>query len=140
MIKVFLDTNVLLDTIVPGRPNCEYSRMIMSLDVKDGIRKCISMQSVADTAYVIRKLVGKAECIERIRTLFKVCSVLPMTDIDLYDALRLLAPDFEDALQLSCAENESCDCIVTGNVKHFAAFSTIPVYSPLDFLSRLKLA
>lgn len=137
MIKVFIDTNVILDTCLPDRPEGEYSKLVMSLGPDEGIRKCISMLSVADTAYLLRKAVGKERCMEEIRELFELCRVLPMNDMQLYNAMESDSPDFEDALQIACAAQECCDCIITGNGKHFISYSFIPVYSPREFLEKI---
>ena len=63
-----------------------------------------------------------------------------MNDMCYYDALRSDNPDFEDALQISCADYGNCDVIVTRDTKHFDAYTDIPVYTPKEFLDKLQAA
>ena len=60
-----------------------------------------------------------------------------MSDMFLYDALRSDCPDFEDALQIACAEADNCDFILTSNIRHFQRYTRIPVYTPAEFLEKL---
>ena len=46
------------------------------------------------------------------------------------------SPDFEDSLQIMCAEEKLCDVIVTDNAGHFRDFTDIPVLTPADFLAQ----
>ena len=57
-----------------------------------------------------------------------------MGDQQVYNALRLAGPDFEDSLQIACAKAASCDVIVTRNLKHYKDVP-IPVFTPEDFLN-----
>lgn len=135
-MKIFLDTNVILDTIIPGRRYEHSSARILSIRNSIDMSICISILSVADIAYILRKTESRDKTLERVRILFDKCKILPMNDIHLYKAFRSLSPDFEDALQMSCAWLECCDCIITGNVQHFRPYTTIPVYTPEEFLRK----
>lgn len=54
-----------------------------------------------------------------------------------YNALKSDCPDFEDALQIYCADDGNCDVIVTRDKKHFDAYTDIPVYTPKEFIKKL---
>ena len=58
---------------------------------------------------------------------------LQINEIQLQEALSVIAPDFEDMLQIVCAKTHDCDAIITRNKKDFV-FSTIPLYTPTEFL------
>lgn len=135
-MKIFLDTNVILDCIIPGRRYEYSSARILSIRNTIDISICISILSVADIAYILRKMESRDKILQRLRILLDKCKVLPMNDMQLYKALGSLTPDFEDALQMSCAWMECCDCIITGNVQHFGTYTTIPVYTPEEFLDK----
>ena len=138
MNKVFLDTNVLLDIIL-AREGAERAKKIMALAVqKKGIRVYASFLSMANIAYILRKN-GNEACWQCIKELSKVCGVLPMTDAQMYDVLQGTPTlDFEDSLQIACADHASCDIIVTSNTRHFKPCTDIPVFSPEEFLSHCQ--
>lgn len=132
-MKIFLDTNVILDLIL-GREGEGFAREILEKRInKDFERICISFLTVADTAFVIRKM--KTEEIKDIlRNLSRICNILPMNDMQILDALKCKSPDFEDNLQIICAEYGECDVILTNNVRHFKDYTDIPVLTPEEFL------
>ncbi len=139
MNKIFLDTNVLLDALLPGRPSAEASRKILAVGNEE-TRLYFSSLSVANLAYVLRKNLGKDRAVDIIGMLFKRFYVLPVIDMDIYNALRSGCPDFEDAMQISCADFGNCDCIVTNNIRHFRGYAALPVFTPEEFLDGIRMA
>ena len=139
MTKVFLDTNVILDLYIPGREGKSAARKLLDLREasEDNIRLYLSVLSVADIAYVLRKHYDKVRIKEIIRELLHFCNVLSMSDISIFDALESSSPDFEDAVQISCAEIAECDFLLTSNLSHFLGNTWMPVLSPAQFLERL---
>lgn len=73
-----------------------------------------------------------------IKYLFETCKILQMNDFQVYQALKNQTPDFEDALQIACADLEVCDFIITNNKKHFEGFTYIPVFTPDEFIERVQ--
>ena len=139
MTKIFLDTNVILDLYIPGREGKAAARSLLDLKETLGndIRLYISFLSVADFAYVLRKHFDKTRIKEIIRELLHFCDVLPMSDISIFDALDSACPDFEDALQLSCAEIKECDFLLSSNLRHFQGNTWMTVLTPTQFLEKL---
>lgn len=140
MTKLFLDTNVILDLYIPGREGKEAARTLLDLRdaSEDNIRLYLSFLSVANIAYVLRKHYDKARMKEIIRELFHFCDVLSMSDISILDALDSPCPDFEDSLQLSCAEMKECDFLLTSNLRHFQGNTWMTVLTPTQFLEKLQ--
>ena len=136
-MKIFLDTNVILDYL-QERDGFEAVLDILGMAV-DKKEYCVytSFLSIADSAYILRKTHDN----ERLKSVFKnimgFCNVLPMNDMQIYEAVRSgTSPDFEDNLQIMCAEYGGCDLIITDNVSHFRGHTDIPVLSPEEFVSR----
>lgn len=140
MTKIFLDTNVILDLYIPGREGKAAARSLLDLKevAGDDIRLYLSFLSIANIAYVLRKHYDKARLKEILRGLFHFCDVLPMSDISIMDALDASCPDFEDALQISCAEMKECDFLLSSNLRHFQEHTWMTVLTPAQFLERLK--
>lgn len=137
-MKVFLDTNVLIDATCPDREHHLEAQRILSIPKDLSFQLCTSVLSVANYAYVLRRLVGKDSAMDCLRTIVNSCKILSMNDMQLFFALESKSPDFEDALQIACADIEGCDCIVSGNSKHFRPYTCIPIYNSVEFLQKLQ--
>ena len=133
--NIFLDTNVLIDTLHSGESSV-YSSLILSFCRVFTI--CISAESFVDIAYLAGRKRGAPFIPKRIKTLFDYCSILPVNKNTITSATESNCPDFEDAMQISCAEEANCDVIVTGNKRHFEKYTTIPVFTPKEFIEKLQ--
>ena len=135
--SIFIDTNVLLDHL-QMRAGMENAEKILELGRKREIRICISTISVVNIAYIMRKMMP----LETIKTIFhdwiNAFVILSNGLFNVYDAVRGNHPDFEDAIQLACSESEQCVAIVTNNKKHFAPYTDTPVFTPDEFLAKLR--
>ena len=137
-MKISLDTNVILDTI-QDRAGKEHAERIMQMSDDDKFIRCYtSFLTMANTAYVLRKGRTKDQVISLLRESSSMCHVLSMYDTHFFSALKIDTPDFEDALQIACAESKECDVIITHDTKHFRGYTCIPVYTPEEFLSRCE--
>ena len=139
-MRVFLDTNVIMDTLISGRPSSEASSRLVSLNQppeQSEFRFSISALSVADMVYSSRKLLSKEHLLSEVDLIRNMCRVLPLSEWNIYDALKSTCPDFEDALQISIAESDA-DVIVTNNVKHFKGYTALEVVTPQEFLDRVS--
>ena len=134
--SVFLDTNVFLDQL-QQRSGMDSAEKILALGKERQLRICLSALTVVNVAYVLRK----TDPLEKIKKVFKdwlnYFVILPDCDMDIYHGIRSGNPDFEDAMQLCCAESGRMDAIITNNKKHFAPYTDIPVYTPDEFLAKL---
>ena len=139
-MKIFLDTNILLD-LVQDRAEAEDVRRIIAISWENSwTRLYVSYLSVANIAYILRK--GGIEAIKScLSSICKLCEVLPANYSQLMTAIRSCdSPDFEDALQIMCAEEKGCDVIITSNISHFRPYTDIPVLYPAEFLSHCSEA
>ena len=135
-MKVFVDTNVVLDFLLKREDVFEDARMIMALGYNKRCDLYMSSLSFSNIAYIARKqLKGDAlyECFSEIRELL---SVSPVTQVELDQAILLRASDFEDALQYNSAKTVGADCILTRNTKDFQ-FSEIVILTPSEFVKKM---
>ena len=131
-MKVFLDTNVLLDFEM-GRDGIAEASEIFQMGEDGKLDLCVSILTMANTAYIARKGRTKEKLREDLSSLSGMISVLPMDSEQWHDALALNAGDLEDALQYECAKAAGCNCIVTRNTRDFG-FSPIDVLTPKELL------
>ena len=57
--------------------------------------------------------------------------------MEILRALKSDCPDFEDALQIACAESNTVNILVTNNKKDFERFTDLPVYTSKEFVMRI---
>ena len=111
--------------------------MILQLGVEKVIRICLSAITTINIAYIARKAVSRERLYEVFSKYLNHFVILPDGDMDVYGSIRSDNPDFEDAMQISCAESGRVDAIITNNKKHFAPYTDIPVYTPDEFLAKV---
>ncbi|MBQ6954094.1 MAG: PIN domain-containing protein [Bacteroidales bacterium] len=140
-MKLFLDTNVLLDLLLE-REGYEKAVPVFQLQEEGKLSLCVSILTMVNVAYVYRKTVGQRLAVVNLKFLSSLLEVLPMDGPMLQQAIYREGPDFEDILQGVCAAEHQCDYILTNNVADFqigpglasAQLPIPPVLSPEAFL------
>lgn len=133
-MKVFLDTNVMLDFLGERELFFENAEIIVNLADNDKISIFVSALSFATCNYFLSKkygnLIAKSKLIK-----FKIISkIITLEEVIIEKSLLSNFNDFEDALQYFSALKLNCDYIVTRNTKDFK-FSDIITLTPTEFLT-----
>lgn len=136
-MRVFLDTNVLLDSILErqDRHFSENANLILQLGENGTIELFMSTLSVPTIAYVLKNVSGTSKK-SIIRTLCDIVKPLPSLPEHIDAMLGNSMNDIEDALQVESARTGNCDLIITRNVSDFKD-SDFPFLSPEEFLDRV---
>ena len=117
MVKAFIDTNILLDFLLPGREKHADARAIFNLIEEHRIEALMTTQSLLDAAFIGRN--GNPGFLPVFRnTMLHFLQRTNVTAIDTFqleDALRDPSPDLEDSAQISCALGECCDIFLTND-------------------------
>lgn len=137
MKRVFLDTNVILDSVLI-RDNYLSAAAILTASDNKVIDCYASFLTVANAAYTLKKGKTAKEMRNLLKDAFDGITILPMDNDQLRQAYEVEAPDFEDVLQYECAKAAQCDVIVTSNTKHFKFIDDIDVVSTIDFAEQFK--
>lgn len=116
--RILFDTNIVLD-LIQGRPGYEAAAQILQLQEDGELDICVSILSMADIAYVLRKTVAASLIVPVLKQISSILTVVPMDNGQLQDAILLEGPDFEDVLQLCCAVANGCPLILTHNSRDF---------------------
>ncbi len=135
-MKVLLDTNVIIDNLA-RRDAYGESLQILTLCENSVFKGSVTTVTVMDIMYVLRKHLSSADLRDALKILMQIVNVVPAQKSDINTALSGGIPDFEDAVQASCAARIKADYIVTRNVKHFSG-SSVPAISPVELLKRLR--
>jgi predicted nucleic acid-binding protein len=136
-MRAFLDTNVLLDSIVE-RENPQFSKdadAVLKLGKNGTLELCMSILSVPIIAYVVKSVTvaGKRAIIKNLTSFVEVLPALPEHVIEIQESPL---NDIEDALQLLSAKSAGCDFIVTRDLYDFLQ-ADIPAITPEQLLSRI---
>ena len=132
-MKLFLDTNVVIDVIASREPFVADSRAVLSLCETGKVQGCISALTLCTVSYVLRKYVAPGTMRNKLRDFRNVLTPVDLSVSLLDKAISSSISDFEDAVQFFSAVYSEVDYIITRNVKHFPQ-DNIPVLTPTDFL------
>lgn len=136
-MRVLIDTNVVLDLMLNRAPFDDDADAVFRL-AKGPVREFVSASAVTDVYYLARKVLNdSAKALELLKHFLRVVQVAGVSKHEIFAALDSDWPDFEDAVQNAVAESHAFDAIVTRNPSDFAR-SSLPVYSPADFLNQLN--
>lgn len=129
MKRIFLDTNFIIDYFVREDYNGDAERLLAQ--EKDGLKFYISYLTVANFAYIVRKM-PQDLMISMIQRMCETFKIVKNTKEQIQRTILLNPSDFEDGLQYQAAIDAGCDCIITRNQKDFG-FSKIPVMDASQF-------
>ena len=132
-MKLFLDTNVLIDLVANRKPWVESMLMIFELANQQKVKLIAADCSFINIVYICRKIVFVDDLYKTLIDLQEYVDVAYVGNEILNQSLRSHWKDFEDCVQSLVAEREQADFIITRNVKDFKE-AAIPVLSPSDFL------
>lgn len=138
-IKVFIDTNVIIDAITKRDYEFKYSESILRAVLKDKIKGYICNKQITDIYYILSKHI-KNEFINRdyIETIVETFDVLPLLNGDILACLKTPMKDFEDAIIDEVAKVNMIPYIVTNNIDDFKN-SQVPAVTPEQFLTLFQL-
>ncbi len=135
MMKVFLDTNIVIDLLDKREPFYIDAVELFTLAYKKEITLFVSPMTYATASYLLRKH-GK-EGMRKLLGNFRQLSQITTADEKVVDAaLASSFEDYEDALQYYSALTRNVDVIVTRNKKDFTS-ANIPILLPKELLEQL---
>ena len=135
-MKVFLDTNILVDYVEDRNVFSKYASIIFQLSLMGEIELYAIDISFLNVAYILRKKSSEI-LYDALGILLQRINVLSVTRFDLENAINAKHNDFEDCVQFYSALSGDMDCIITRN-KYFEN-SDIPVYTSSEFLDLLNI-
>lgn len=137
MKKIFVDTNIIVDLIADRAPFSKFAIDLFSKAEKREVLLFTSSHSIATTHYLLKKYIEERELRNILFELITLLNVLSIDEETLKKGLRSKHKDFEDALQIICAESVvDIDFIVTRNSKDFKE-SNVQVLSPEELVLKL---
>lgn len=136
-MRVFLDTNIMIDLIISRHPFHKGIAEIVKIAEKKELKLYTSSLSFVNTFYVASKNNTKELVIESLKKFRIICDVTIIDELNVDKSLLSDFEDFEDAVQYNSAIYHDCEYIITRDKKGFKN-SKITVMTPDEFLISLK--
>ena len=134
MMRLMIDTNIILDVLLERDPFFKDSKAVLDLCESRKILGFISASTATDIFYLVRKALNSTdEAYTALGHILNIVKVLTVTNDDVNTAFIQHAPDFEDCLLATCAKSNKCSGIVTRNKKDFLTFG-ISTFSPEEII------
>lgn len=134
-MKVLFDTNVYVDILARRKEFVAAAKNAFRRAINKKCAIYITTTTVTDIMYVLRKYF-KDDRLQRtaVRDFMSNLKLARVHKKDFDFAFSGVMPDFEDAVQASCAKRYHIDCIVTRNAKDFVN-SPVKAVTPTEFLN-----
>ena len=136
--KIFIDTDVFLDTILKRKPHYEFSNKLIALCEQSEIDGFTSSLVIANIYYIVNKLTSHKEALQSISKIRSIIKVLPFTDKEISESINGGFRDFEDGVQYFISVNNKISHLITRNIKDFKK-ANISVLSPHGYLQSLNV-
>ena len=136
MMKVLVDTNIIIDALASRKPFSDDAEKIFLLAANEEIEAFISASSITDIYYILRKYSSEDVTRGYVLSLFQIFKVLSVSESECLNALESKIPDYEDGLQEVCASSESLNYILTRD-ETFLKYSSLAI-SPAKFFIKLE--
>lgn len=134
-MKVFLDTNVLVDYLNKREPFFEDAASIIGICLSGQAKGVLSALSVVNAAYIMQKAYTKDSLMAKMKWLATAFEISPVNRQTIHDALTSRTADFEDAVQCFSDVQSGSDLILTRDKPGFNSL-VLPVMTPAEFLAR----
>lgn len=133
-VRVFIDTNVLLDVLAERKAFYTEALRVWTLAESGRIDAHVAAISFSNCYYLVHKYAGRRNAEKAIRLLRDVFTPVDLTAQVLNQAIDAGFTDFEDAIQFHSAVHAQVECILTRNPDHFPR-TPLSVLSPAEFLA-----
>ena len=137
-MKLFIDTNILIDYITEREPFTGKAKNIMDMCIDENAQGFIAVHSLLNMFFILRKEFPDVSV--RRAQLLDLTDFLEVVEVDKEMILKALKnnrfKDFEDCVQAECAVRAGADFIVTRNIKDFEK-SSVRAITPEDLLKEM---
>ena len=137
IVKLFIDTNIMMDLLGERIPNYDAAAKIATLADRGKVKIIVAAFSYPTIYYLLSKFEKPEKVKEKLRKFKIISEISDLDEIVIEKGLASHFIDFEDALQYYCALKADCDILITRNAKDFKGAS-LPVMSCEEFLHSLK--
>ena len=136
-MKALIDTNILIDIFLRRLDYYADSFGLLIAHRAGQFDGCGNASSITDIYYIVEKRAYSNLAKRSVAFCIRELTILSVDEARIRKALRAKGPDFEDNVQIACAEHFEVDAIITRNPYDFR-FSTIEIFSASEFVANLR--
>ncbi len=125
-----MDTNVVLDWLFDRKPWADEAQPLWDAPAVGQLVMYMPASAVTDIFYIGRRLTGISEAFAALDRIFPAFNFISLDAQILRQARALPGNDFEDNVQIVCAQTSHLDFIVTRNVRDFTHASVRAIEPP----------
>jgi predicted nucleic acid-binding protein len=134
-MKVFLDTNVVVDILARREPFHQDAEAIFLMIEQREFEAFVSAVSFTTIYYVLRRAFDRQHARGALRVIAELLSVVPCDASIIVQAIDSELRDFEDAVQYFSARAVEAEVIITRNSRDFPADAPSKPLTPREFLA-----
>ena len=132
-MKVFFDTNILIDAFSDRDEFSQFSEQCYLLALSKQIKGYISSNQLTTFLYVFSKFTDKEFAFECLNQIINNFEVVPFSKFNVLHSIENGFLDIEDGAQDDCCNEFCCNYLITRNTKHFEKSKNV-VCTPKEFL------
>jgi predicted nucleic acid-binding protein len=136
MIKLFVDSDIILDLLAEREPHYIHAARLFTLINQNKIIAYTSPLIFANLHYLLKKQTTNSVALKSLRKLKTLINILPIDERVIEQSLNSEFNDFEDAIQYYTAVNNGITLIITRNKIDYRR-SKIDVLTAEEFLKSL---
>ncbi len=137
-MRIFLDTNILLDFLLDRKPHSEPAEELLQAIESGKAKGCVAGITISNIYYILNDLEKRKDPLPALTTLLEFLEVVPTSKQVLQDAMKSGFKDFEDGIQHASAMTAHCRHLVTRNTKDFKK-AKLSVVSAAEMAVLLRL-
>ena len=118
-MKIFFDTNIILDVLFEREPFYKQSAYLWSLAEAEKIKGFVSVITVNNAFYITKKAKGQETAEKVVDVILDIFSICPLDYEVLKLARTIKMSDYEDLIQYFSAINSGAKFLITRNKKDF---------------------
>ncbi|MCK9211043.1 MAG: PIN domain-containing protein [Ignavibacteriaceae bacterium] len=136
MIKLFVDSDIILDLLAQREPHYIHAARLFTLIDQEEVIAYTSPLIFANLHYLLKKQASNLSALKSLRKLKALINILPIDERVIEQSLNSEFNDFEDAIQYFTAVNNGIKLILTRNKTDYKR-SKIDVLTAEEFLKSL---
>jgi predicted nucleic acid-binding protein len=137
MIKLFVDSDIILDLLAQREPHYIHAARLFTLIDQNEVIAYTSPLIFANLHYLLKKQTSNLSALKSLRKLKTLINILSIDERVIEQSLNSEFNDFEDAIQYFTAVNNGITLIITRNKTDYKR-SKIDVLTAEEFLKSLE--
>lgn len=136
-MKVFIDTDVILDFLLDRKPFSDQIGQLFQLSIDSDLKLCVSPTTITNINYIIGRIENKNQANLKTKKILKLVMVENVCQTTVNKAIQSKFKDFEDGVQNFCAIEANHNILITRNIKDYKE-SELAILSPTEYLAQFN--